>query len=61
MNPWLSLHAQLVAVLRHEHDVQPPKKTQLYDVGDPAGPPVKVEQYCWSVHVAVPHENVLPL
>jgi hypothetical protein len=55
------LHAQPVAAPTHEHDVQPPKKTQLYDVGDPAGPPVKVEQYCWSVHVAVPHGNVLPL
>jgi hypothetical protein len=55
------VQAQPVLAFRHEHDVQPPRETQLYEGTEPAGPPEKTEQYCWSVQVAVPHENVFPL
>ena len=60
MNPRLSVQLQPVCP-RHEHVVQPPSETQLYEGGDPAGPPVIVEQYWSWVHVAVPQETVVPL
>ena len=60
MNPWSCVHRQ-PTLPTHEHAEQPPRKTQLYEVVEPAGPPVYMEQYWRSVHVVVPHGNVLPL